>query len=266
MVTRCHCEGEINVKIGWRVRFGLLLIALSVILYLVHFSIFHDLNYVETYALGALAFLPIEVLLVVLVVDWVITRQEKRSQLTKLNMVIGVYFSEVGTPLLKALSEFDPHAGRIRDELLVKGTWTNRDFAEASLRIKKHEYKLACDKGDLKALQFLENLRAFLISERMFLLRLLENPNLLEQESFTEQLWAVFHVADELHHRPDLAHLPGGDYQHLAVDVGRAYSALTAEWLKYMAHLLQRYPYLFSLALRTNPFDPTASPVITDAG
>ena len=254
------------MKIGWRVRFGLLLIALSVVLYLVHVSVFHDLAYIETYALSDLAFLPIEVLLVVLVVDWVISRQEKRSQLTKLNMVIGVYFSEVGTPLLKAFSEFDPQVARIRDELLVKGTWKSREFADASLRIKQHEYKLVCEKGDPKALQFLESLRSFLTSERMFLLRLLENPNLLEQESFTEQLWAVFHVADELQHRPDLTNLPGGDYRHLALDTGRAYSALTSEWLKYMAHLLERYPYLFSLALRTNPFDPTASPVITDAG
>ena len=40
-------------------------------------------------------------------------------------------------------------------------------------------------------LQFLENLRSFLILERTFLLRLLENPNLLEQEALIEQLWAV---------------------------------------------------------------------------
>lgn len=84
--------------------------------------------------------------------------------------------------------------------------------------------------------------------------------------TFNLERGQVAQVADELQHRPDLAHLPGGDYQHLAVDAGRAYSALTAEWLKYMAHLLQRYPYLFSLALRTNLFDPTASPVITDVG
>ncbi|MGA7076738.1 MAG: hypothetical protein WBZ42_09395 [Halobacteriota archaeon] len=235
-------------------------------LYLAHFYIFHDLEHIGIYALGDVAFLPIEVLLVVLVVDWVISRQEKRSQLAKLNMVIGVYFSEVGTPLLKAFSDFDPHVERIRDELLVKATWKSHEFADASLRLKQHEYKLVCEKDDPKALHFLENLRGFLTSERTFLLRLLENPNLLEQESFTEQLWAVFHVADELQYRPDLANLPGGDYRHLALDAGRAYSALTAEWLKYMAHLLKRYPYLFSLALRTNPFDPTASPVITDAG
>jgi uncharacterized membrane protein len=97
-----------QMKIGWRVYFGLLLIALSALLYLVHFYIFQDLAHIEIYALGDVAFLPIEVLLVVLVIDWVISRQEQRSQLSKLNMVIGVYFSEVGTPLLKAFSDFDP--------------------------------------------------------------------------------------------------------------------------------------------------------------
>ncbi|MGZ4853287.1 MAG: hypothetical protein ACXV3D_08910, partial [Halobacteriota archaeon] len=229
------------MKIGWRVYFGLLLIALSALLYLAHFYIFHDLEHIAIYGLGDVAFLPIEVLLVVLVVDWVISRQEKRSQLSKLNMVIGVYFSEVGTPLLKAFSDFDPHVGRIRDELLVKGAWTSREFAGASLRIKQHEYKLVYEKDDPKALQFLESLRGFLTSERTFLLRLLENPNLLEQEAFTEQLWAVFHVADELQYRSDLACLPDSDYRHLAVDAGRAYSGLTSEWLKYMAHLLKRY-------------------------
>jgi hypothetical protein len=165
------------------------------------------------------------VLLVVLVVDWAITREEQRSQLTKLNMVIGIYFSEVGTPLLKAFSNFDPRVESIRDELLVRGTWTSLDFAEASSRLKKHEYKLVYEKNDKQAIQFLEGLRSFLISERAFLLRLLESLNLLEQEAFTEQLWAVFHLADELQYRAELAHLPGGDYRHLAVDAGRAYSA-----------------------------------------
>lgn len=29
-----------------------------------------------------------------------------------------------------------------------------------------------------------------------------------------------------------------------------------------MKHLKESYPYLFSLAVRTNPFDPAASPVV----
>ena len=151
------------MKINWRVYFGILLVAISALLYLVHYYEFGDLNHIELYGLGDLAFLPIEVLLVVLVVDWAISEQEKRSQITKLNMVIGIYFSEVGTALLKAFSSFDPNVERIRDELLVRGTWTTRDFAEASMRLKKHKYKLVYEKDDPKALQFLQNLRSFLI-------------------------------------------------------------------------------------------------------
>jgi hypothetical protein len=45
-------------------------------------------------------------------------------------MVIGAYFSEVGTALLKAFSAVDQHVGRIRSELIVKATWTGRDSLE----------------------------------------------------------------------------------------------------------------------------------------
>jgi hypothetical protein len=36
------------------------------------------------------------------------------------------------------------------------------------------------------------------------------------------------------------------------------------EWLSYMHHLRKTYPYLFSLSMRTNPFNPDASPVVKD--
>jgi len=37
---------------------------------------------------------------------------------------------------------------------------------------------------------------------------------------------------------------------------------LLQEWLSYLQHLQVDYPYLFSLAARTNPFDRTASAAI----
>ena len=98
-----------------------------------------------------------------------------------------------------------------------------------------------------------------MISKRQFLLALLGNPNLLEHEKFTELLWAVFHLTDELSHRKSMEHLPPSDYEHLSGDIRRAYSLLVREWLSHLEHLKASYPYLFSLAVRTNPFDPNAS-------
>jgi hypothetical protein len=91
------------------------------------------------------------------------------------------------------------------------------------------------------------------------MVRLLENPLLLEHESFTDLLWAVFHLTEELDSRDSLEGLPGIDMEHLAGDAARAYERLTGQWLSYMEHLKKAYPYLFSLALRLNPFDPEAS-------
>ena len=94
------------------------------------------------------------------------------------------------------------------------------------------------------------------------MLRLLANPNLLEHDSFTNLLWAVFHLTDELAHRKDVNTILDSDYVHLAGDVKRAYVLLISEWLDYMKHLKVNYPYLFSLAMRTNPFDPEAKPEV----
>ncbi len=102
----------------------------SAVLYLVHYLLFRDAYRVAIYGLSDPAFLPIEVLLVVVLIEEVISNQEKQSKLNKLNMVIGAYFSEVGTALLKALSTVDPHVDHIRSELIVKGTWTGHDFLE----------------------------------------------------------------------------------------------------------------------------------------
>jgi hypothetical protein len=86
----------------------------------------------------------------------------------------------------------------------------------------------------------------------------------LEHETFTELLRAVFHLTEELEQRNDLRHLSRADYEHLELDTERAYKLLIYEWLQYMEYLMNEYPYLFSLALRTNPFDPSAKVEIED--
>ncbi len=110
----------------------------------------------------------------------------------------------------------------------------------------------------------LEELKMTLLAKREFLLRMLENPNLFEHESFTELLWAVFHLTEELASRADLNNLSDTDYHHFSADINRAYCLLILEWLTYMVHLKEDYPFLFSFAVRTNPFDPEARPEISE--
>jgi hypothetical protein len=105
-------------------------------------------------------------------------------------------------------------------------------------------------------------MREFLIGIEDFLLRIVENPMVFEHESFTDLILAVTHLAEELKARDDLSRLPPSDIAHLKGDMERVYARLVPEWLKYMEYLQRSYPYLFSLAMRTNPFDANAKVVV----
>ncbi|NVO67348.1 hypothetical protein [Methanofollis tationis] len=180
----------------------------------------------------------------------------KRERLEKMNMVIGTFFSEVGTNLLVRLSDRDPNLSSIKEDLVVGNDWSDADFARVRKHLEAYSSAVTIDPAELVVL------KEYLIKKRNFLLRLLENPMLLEHGPFTEVLRAVFHLTDELERREDLAGTPESDQKHLAGDINRAYRLLALAWLDYMKYLKNNYPYLFSLAMRTNPFDETASPVV----
>ena len=236
-----------------RIIFGILLVLLSVFFYAVHFAFFRDAHHIFIYLVGDVAFVFIEVLLVTLIIHQVISEREKRVMLKKLNMVIGAFFSEVGTALLHYFNAFDTSTNKISKRLIIDQDWSQEHFSKVGDILKSRDYTIDVQKGDLSGL------RNFLIEKRPFLLRLLENPNLLEHEDFTELLWAVFHLTEELSHRKTTEGLAENDYKHLSGDIKRAYTLIMREWFEYVEHLRNKYPYLFSLAVRTNPFNPEAS-------
>jgi voltage-gated potassium channel len=188
--------------------------------------------------------------------EMLLNRREKLIRKEKLNMVIGVFFSEVGTELIRLFSSCDTSADALRKDLVVTAEWSSEEFEKEGERLKNYNYKVDSRLADLNGL------RAFLQEQRELVLRLFENPYLLEHQSFTELLRAVLHLKEELLHRKSLEDLPSSDYTHLSGDIRRAYLLLVHEWLDYMKYLKKNYPYLYSLAMRTNPFDRNASVIV----
>jgi hypothetical protein len=243
-------------RTSWLLYLALGLVALSALVYFIHYAVFRDVHHIFIYLVGDIAFVPIEVLLVTVIIHRLLSVREKRILLQKLNMVIGAFFSEVGIELLRRVAALDDDVDVVRQNLIPRADWTDADFANAARHMGDYDYGIEMKPDALAAM------RDFLLTKREFSLRLLENPNLLEHESFTDLLWAVTHLTEELAQRDTVYDLPESDYAHLAGDVKRAYSRVIGEWLKYMQHLQRSYPYLYSLALRTNPFDPEASPQV----
>jgi hypothetical protein len=174
----------------------------------------------------------------------------------KLNMVIGVFFSEVGTRLFRELATAVVHHEQLRASLLVTPQWKEADFDAALAFLGSHDIKIDAAGSGLD----FEELKRFLVEKRSFLVGLLENQNLLEHEAFTDLLWAVFHLVEELDARESLSGIPTADVEHLNGDIKRAFGYLSREWVLYMQHLKLDYPYLFSLAVRMNPMAEQVSP------
>ena len=235
-----------------RIIMSLSLVAGSAGVYLLQNIFFHDFHSSMFYLMQDLAFLPLQVLLGVLIIDRIIQTRETKRLMRKMNMVIGVFFMETGDALLCRLSVMLRNREALDRCCTVKGGWTKKDYAAASAEAKAFLYDV------LVSADGLNEMKSFLESRRDCILRLLENPNLLEHERFTDLLWAVSHLGEELHRRENLELLSQPDAEHLKGDVIRAYRLLVIEWLSYMKHLQSEYPYLFSLSVRVNPFKKDA--------
>jgi hypothetical protein len=224
----------------------------SLLLYCLDYLIFGQVRDIGFGFLGNLAFLPVYVLFVTLMIERVMKEHEKEALRQKMNMVIGVFFSEVGTPFLKNGYCFLVDKTALAERVKISALWGDSEYGDL---------KDFLDKGELKVdsrLSSLDSLKGFLVARRNFLLGLLENPNLLEHDGFTELLWSLFHLLEELQARKTLSDLSAADMDHLSGDIGRAYANLLKQWVVYLRHLKSDYPYLYSLAVRSNPLNPDA--------
>ncbi|MBN1534682.1 MAG: two pore domain potassium channel family protein [Spirochaetes bacterium] len=186
--------------------------------------------------------------------EMMLAGRDERTRHEKLNIVTGLFFSEIGMELLRVASMKDHTIDSIREKLAAMSSWSPEDIASLKLFFDGHASRLAPDVADF------QYLKGLLKEGKYLMIQLLENPAVVEHELFTDILRAAFHLTEELSHRTDLTDLPPSDLEHLKGDLKRVYDLLIRQWIDYMRYLKQNYPYLFSLAVRTNPFVPQRSP------
>ena len=181
-------------------------------------------------------------------VEWIWSRHEQRIRNQKLNMVVGVFFTEVGAEILGLIAKSDVNFEETKKKLAVDHNWTLRDYSEKKKWLELHTFKIEPKLDEIGAAN------KIIDDKHDIIVRLMENPGLLESESFTDLLWAVLHLHEECKWRLNLEDLSRDDVSHLVVDTNRVYVLLIGKWLDYMRHLQEKYPHLFKLAVYRNPF------------
>ncbi len=223
------------------------LLCISALIYFIQISYFNDQRNTFFYLMQDLAFLPVQIALVTVVVGKIIGAHEKRERLNKTNILVSTFFSEIGSELVRQMLCFVSNTEDLFPYLDIKADWTSRNFANAADTLQKQNIRVDC------TTQELDNLKGLLKEKRTSIMFFLSNPMLLEHDAFTDMLWVIFHLTDELLARNDVYNLPDTDIEHLSNDIKRTISTILIHWLGYMNHIKTDYPYLFSLEIRRNP-------------
>lgn len=225
---------------------ALVILGSSIGIYAIQILIFHRTQDTAFYLLQDLAFIPIQVVIVTLVFNKLLNNREKQQKIKRINVIITTFFIEAGSEMIKEMSYFDKKFDSFCETMTIKDL--SGSMAPLKKRVKEYDWSVDSKSGDLK------KLKKFLISKKGFLLIMLENNNLIEHDTFTDMLWSIFHITDELQCRESLDNLPPSDSAHISIDILRAYKLLILEWIDYISYLSEDYPYLFSLEVRKNPF------------
>ncbi len=242
----------------WYFLVTVILIFISLISYSLQIYLFHHKTDTFFYFLQDLSFVPIQVLIVTFVIDRLLKRQQRIDLLKRVYVSIGIFYNELGNELLRIFFDVTSDKEELTKRLGITALWDTREFTMADKWINSNPVAVdvPCDR--------VQQLKNLLDDKRIFILNLLENTNLAEHDTFTDTLLAVCHLSDELALRENIINIPPSDLAHLGIDIKRAYNGIIREWILYLDHIRKEYPFLYSLALRSNPFNGKSSVVIEE--
>ncbi|TLM84745.1 MAG: hypothetical protein FDZ75_07410, partial [Actinobacteria bacterium] len=131
------------------------MLAAAVAMYAIRWWLFPGAaNHAEMwrFLVGDIAFLFVQVLLVTLFIDRLMRTREREAMLQKLNMVIGAFYSQIGTRLMGRIASWDDGFDQIRQAVLIQPSWGDAEYSAAKKALRTYSYKVTAEECDLAQL------------------------------------------------------------------------------------------------------------------
>ncbi|CEQ22883.1 Uncharacterised protein [[Clostridium] sordellii] len=226
-------------KIRYYFVISFILIALSAVMFLIHYLVFGQALNTSYYSLMNLCFIPINSLVVTIILEKLIDYRAKKDRIEKINMLVGIFFTEVGGKLMHLIIDSDKDA---------KNYITNfEDLNNIKKCLNEYDYKVDMNNIDLCSI------KNILLENNNLFVTLISNENVFQHQIFTDLLMSVVHLRDEIifMEKDDNLEL---NINHLENDVIRVYKNISIQWISYLEYLNKSYPFLYNNAIRVNPF------------
>lgn len=232
------------------------LLACSLAIYGLKTVLVGDAPGTAKFLFNAMGVLPLNLLLMTFIFNKLLTVHNKRDKKLKRDMLVGVFFSECGNTLLRMMAKQDSSRGELNEFTKSPELWEGEGLRSINEVFSLYQPELNAGREDLH--EILGTLNKY----HNYLLSLIDHPALVGHGKFSDLVWSLFHLEDELNHRNDFNSLPDSDIEHLVGDIARVYNHILSQWVDYIVYLKENYPYLYSLAIRTSPFKAKMNVVI----
>ncbi|WP_187115833.1 hypothetical protein, partial [Paraclostridium sordellii] len=171
-------------KIRYYFVISFILIALSAVMFLIHYLVFGQALNTAYYSLMNLCFIPINSLVVTIILEKLIDYRAKKDRIEKINMLVGIFFTEVGGKLMHLIIDSDKDA---------KNYITNfEDLNNIKKCLNEYDYKVDMNNIDLCSI------KNILLENNNLFVTLISNENVFQHQIFTDLLMSVVHLRDEI--------------------------------------------------------------------
>lgn len=176
-----------------------------------------------------------------------VNREEHKKLDRKINILLGLLFSEIGNKLLVIIQAHDKHINSTKEVLQFGVSYQPKNYKRIKKRIDNLKIDYKIEECEFKRIY------ALISTNKEFLMRMLENPMLLEGEKLTELIRDIFHLYEEFTYRLKIENLSKTDILHLNQDVIKVYKGLLSTWVLYMEYLHSTYPNLHKFNTHEGP-------------
>ncbi|MGL5415752.1 MAG: hypothetical protein ACRDAU_08850 [Clostridium sp.] len=184
-----------------------------------------------------------------LLLNYVLTRREKKKTENRLNTLLGIFYEEFGNELLCEFVSADLCVNCLVRKAKINDEWTEKNYDNLKNVFEEYDYDIIGEKVDFKKIdQIIKDSEAFILD--ILFTQVIQNGGEL-----SEILFDVIHLRDEIKDLDDIENIKEDELRHLEEDINRLYRRLAINWIMYMKILRERYPQLFRKALKKSPYE-----------
>lgn len=214
---------------------SIFLLMISLILYISQVMIFRQPETTAFYIFQDLAFLPVTIAIATLVVGYLMEEHDRQERINRTRMLTSSFFTDVGNELLRILITQGHYEIPL---LLLTDECKNKTEEELKHSIEKMNFQVSWTPETEREIQNL------LDAQHDSMLIITSNPALLDHEIFTDMLWAIFHLKDEMKGRAS-ENISSADQKHLESDAKRVFDLLLLDWMNHLNYMKKEYPYYY---------------------